>query len=118
MRRLLIPVLFALAPACMGEAQISSTGPSGSASVDMVEVNSGVYAVTNYDEPVFFADNYYWRLYGNEWYRSNWYTGGWARATPPVAVLRVDRPTRYVHYRPHARDRVVIRDNRGRWHRR
>ena len=32
-------------------------------------------------------------------------------------VVSVDRPYRYVRYRPAPRDRVVVRDHRGRWRR-
>jgi hypothetical protein len=116
MRRLLIPVMLALVSACAGEATVAYSTPN--ASVRLVEVNPGVYTVADYGEPVFFADNYYWRYYDGRWFRSSWYTGGWVTASPPVAVLRIDRPYRYVHYRPESRDRVVIRDSRGRWYRR
>jgi hypothetical protein len=33
-------------------------------------------------------------------------------------VITIDRPQRYVRYRPQSHDRVVIRDSRGRIHRR
>lgn len=68
---------------------------------DMVEVSPGVTVVADYDEPVFYSDGFYWRNYNNIWYRSNSYYTGWSYyESPPVAVLRIDRPYAYVHYRP------------------
>jgi len=67
---------------------------------DMAYVSPGVQVIADYDEPIFYTDGFYWRFYGGGWYRSNYYTGGWVYARPPVAVLRIDRPTAYVHYRP------------------
>jgi hypothetical protein len=118
MHRFLLPLVFALGAACTGSATVAYSTPSPDPTATMVEVRPGVYAVAETDAPVFYSDNFYWRFQDGLWYRSNWYTGGWAVATPPVAVLRIDRPHRYVHYRPAAHDRVVIRDSRGRVHRR
>ena len=56
--------------------------------------------IADYDEPIFFSDGFYWRNYGGLWYRSTYYTGGWVYAQPPVAVMRIDRPYMYRHYRP------------------
>jgi hypothetical protein len=120
MRSFLIPA-FALAlasSACMEGRGTVAYSASGSTDAELVEVNPGVYAVANYDEPVFYNDNYYWRLNSGHWYRSNSYRGGWVNATPPRAVISIDRPQRYARYRPQSHDRVVIRDSRGRIHRR
>jgi hypothetical protein len=67
---------------------------------DMVYVSPGVQVIADYDEPIFFTDGFYWRFYGGTWYRSTYYTGGWVYARPPVAVMRIDRPYAYAHYRP------------------
>src|SRR3982751_1379158 len=67
---------------------------------DMVYVSPGVQVIADYDEPIFYSDRLYWRYYGGTWYRSPSFTGGWVVATPPPAVLRIDRPRAYVHYRP------------------
>lgn len=67
---------------------------------DLVYVSPGVQVIADYDEPIFYSDRYYWRLYGGSWYRSPYYTGGWVAAVPPPAVMRIDRPHAYVHYRP------------------
>lgn len=71
------------------------------ATPDLVTVQPGVQVVADYDEPVFFADGFYWRFYDGYWYRSNNYYAGWYfYERPPVAVLRIDRPYAYAHYRP------------------
>jgi hypothetical protein len=120
MSRFLIPALaLALASsACFEGRGTVAYSASASTDAEFVEVNPGVYAVANYNEPVFYANDYYWRYNSGRWYRSNSYRGGWAYATPPRAVVSIDRPQRYVRYRPQSHDRVVIRDSRGRWHHR
>ena len=67
---------------------------------DLVYAAPGVQVIADYDEPIFYSDGSYWRYYGNTWYRSPRYSGGWAYATPPAAVLHIDRPYAYAHYRP------------------
>src|SRR5678815_3573413 len=67
---------------------------------DLVYAAPGVQVIADYNEPIFYSDGYYWRYYGNTWYRSTYYTGGWVYAQPPVAVLRIDRPYAYRYYRP------------------
>src|SRR5215510_430110 len=91
---------------------------------DLVTVSPGVQVVADYDEPVFYTDGFYWRFYNGGWYRSNNYATGWFFIDrPPVAVLRIDRPYAYAHYRPRGyvvRDRtryrpperIVVRDQR------
>jgi hypothetical protein len=79
---------------------------------DLVTVSPGVQVVADYDEPVFYSDGFYWRYYNNGWYRSNNYATGWYYYDrPPVAVLRIDRPYAYAHYRPSG---YVVR-NRARY---
>ena len=68
---------------------------------DLVTVSPGVQVVADYDEPVFYTDGFYWRYYDGYWYRSNNYATGWYYyERPPVAVLQIDRPYAYAHYRP------------------
>jgi hypothetical protein len=103
------------------------TAPSAGVYVstpDLVTVSPGVQVVADYDEPVFYTDGFYWRYYDGGWYRSNNYATGWFFVDrPPVTVLRIDRPYRYAHYRPHgyvvrnrARyrppERIVVREQR------
>jgi hypothetical protein len=67
---------------------------------ELVYAAPGVQVIADYDEPIFFVDSFYWRFYGGGWYRSPRHTGGWVSARPPAAVMRIDRPQAYVHYRP------------------
>jgi hypothetical protein len=87
---------------------------------DLVDVGGGVRVIADYDEPVFYTDNYYWRFYGGTWYRSNAYNGGWVVYNDiPYSVRRIDRPHAYVRYRPSGyvprarRDPSYNRGNRG-----
>jgi hypothetical protein len=86
---------------CAGSAQFH-----GSASVstpDLVYVSPGVQVIADHREPIFYSDSYYWRYNGNVWYRSSNHTRGWVRYQAPVAILRIERPSAYVHYRGSAR---------------
>lgn len=79
----------------------SAPGDGYAATPDLVTVSPGVQVVADYDEPVFFSDGFYWRFYNGYWYRSSNYAFGWSYwDRPPVAVLRIDRPYAYAHYRP------------------
>ncbi len=104
-RKLLVLAgLFSLvmASACVvrGTVRTRTTQPS------MVLVSDGVYVIEDYDEPVFYSDNYYWRYSGNVWYRSSYHTGGWVRwSNVPNRVYRIDRPHTYVHYRGNGQHR-------------
>lgn len=81
---------------------------------DLVYLSPGVSVVAGYNYPVFYSDNLYWRYHDNRWYRSRYYDRGWVYATPPRAVLSIDRPYRYRNYRPNGyTGRQQIRDHRG-----
>ena len=67
---------------------------------DLVYVGPGVQVIADYDEPIFYSDGFYWRQDGGVWYRSTYYTSGWVYATPPRAIVTIDRPYNYRHYRP------------------
>jgi hypothetical protein len=82
---------------------VSSYGGYAYADPDLAYVGPDVYAVANYGRPVFYSNNYYWLYDNGLWYRSAYYTGGWARAYPPTAVLRIERPWTYRNYRPDRR---------------
>jgi hypothetical protein len=78
---------------------------------DLVDLGGGVQVIADYDEPVFYSDNFYWRFYGGTWYRSTVYTGGWTvYRDVPYSVRRIDRPYAYVRYRPSG---YVPRSQRG-----
>jgi hypothetical protein len=99
MRKLILATLLTSTLAAVGcAAHVGYTEPYSN--VDLVYAAPGVQVIADYDEPIFYSDGYYWRQSGGGWYRSTYYTGGWVWATPPVAVVRIDRPHRFVHYRP------------------
>jgi hypothetical protein len=101
MRRFVLAVICAAAlGGCYGTSSYAVSGSYGGPRLALVA--PGVYAVTNYDYPVFYADNYYWLYNNNRWYRSNYYSGGWRYYhAPPRAVVSIRRPYDYVRYRPH-----------------
>jgi hypothetical protein len=107
MRRITLAVLVtsaALAAGCMGEGTVyyggGGTLTATTVAPDLVYVSPGVQVVADYDDSIFYADNFYWRYDSGRWYRSSWYTGGWVYATPPHAVLSIERPYAYRRYRP------------------
>jgi hypothetical protein len=110
-------------PSYSGGAYVTASNDGYAATPDLVTVQPGVQVVADYDEPVFFVDGFYWRFYDGYWYRSNNYYAGWYfYERPPVAVLRIDRPYAYAHYRPsgyvarssvrYRRPEVISRDHR------
>jgi hypothetical protein len=98
----LLTVIFAaaLGAGCVGRVGYRATASTEVYGPDLVYAAPGVQVIADYDEPIFYADNFYWRFDGATWYRSSSYTGGWAYARPPAPLLRIDRPHAYVHYRP------------------
>lgn len=82
------------------EATVGVGYGGGYAAPGLVEVSPGVQVVADYDYPVFYSDNYYWRYDNGLWYRSGYLGGGWAVSYDvPVRVRGIDRPYNYVHYR-------------------
>jgi hypothetical protein len=116
LKSLLFVSVSALAGGCLGTVGYSGSvyvpPPTATVSVnagystgyvapEMVEVEPGVQVVYDYDEPVFYSDNYYWRFYNNGWYRSSVHNGGWVSYNDaPMRVRSISRPTEYTHYRP------------------
>src|SRR4051794_24592488 len=107
--RFLHAVVFAtLVTGCTGTGQVQY---SGEADVQLVDVSPGVQVIADYDEPVFYSENYYWRYDNGLWYRSPYHTRGWVRVdAAPVAIRSIDRPQRYAHY--HAQAGMTVRDHR------
>jgi hypothetical protein len=71
------------------------------ATPDLVEAEPGVQVVADYDTPVFFHAGLYWHHDNGGWSSSRTYTGGWAHAaSPPAEIVKIDRPERFVHYKP------------------
>ncbi len=78
---------------------------------ELIEISPGVQVIADYDEPVFYSDNYYWRFDGGVWYRSQDHRRGWVRyEAVPERVRRIDRPSAYIHY--HASAGAEVRDHR------
>ena len=78
----------------------TDTYPDDGYGPDLVYAAPGVQVIADYDEPVFFSGGLYWRYSGGYWYRSPYYNRGWVSARPPAAVLSINNPRGYVHYRP------------------
>src|SRR5258706_5384638 len=78
----------------VGPAPAYSTTSSVTVSTyepEFVDVSPGVQVIYDYDEPIFYSDNFYWRYTGNTWYRSNTYNGGFVVYNDvPYSVRRID----------------------------
>jgi hypothetical protein len=98
MSRLKISVLVAaLALAsggCLGQAHLS--GGYQAADPILVELQPGVWVIEDYDQPVFYADGFFWMYRDDGWYRSRDHVSGWAyvRAAPQVVTGSAPAPVR------------------------
>jgi len=102
MRSPLAPILLslALAAGCVATEYRGSVAVTA-ATPDLVAVAPGVQLIANYDEPIFFADSFYWWFFDGAWYRSTSYMGGWVYiGAPPTVIVRIHEPHRYRFYRP------------------
>jgi hypothetical protein len=106
MRNLFSSLLFVIATGAVGTACTATGSARYSASATMptmVYISPGVQVIEDYEEPIFYSSNVYWRFNGGVWYQSRSYTGGWVRVTrPPATIVRIERPSMYVHYRASA----------------
>jgi regulator of protease activity HflC (stomatin/prohibitin superfamily) len=106
--------LLSLSIGCTASGQMHSS--ASVSTPDLVFINSDVQVIADYDEPIFYTSNYYWRYDGGVWYRSSNHRSGWVRIqVVPVAIQRIDRPTAYIHYRGEGRANVqpaLARDQR------
>lgn len=131
MRRLLMALVLggsalAAGAGCTGTGTVRYSATATYSEPSLAYVSPGVYVVENYDEPVFYSNNLYWRYHNGLWYRSHYYDRGWTYyARPPHAVVSIQRPRTYIHYRGNvhynaardtrdARGGVRVRDHR-RW---
>jgi hypothetical protein len=121
--RLPLVLATAFAAGCVPGVGYSASVSNAGYGADLVYAAPGVQVIADYDEPIFFADGFYWRMDGANWYRSGYYTGGWVYAAPPMSIRRIARPHDYVRYRPHGwtarpqhhgQPAPVVRDHRGR----
>lgn len=99
LRKIVLAVGLATAAATAGCYAYSYDGYTAGA--DLAYVAPGVSVVTDYDYPVFYADNYYWLYSSGLWYRSPNYYGGWTYAVPPSSVLGIHHPGAYAYYHPY-----------------
>ena len=102
-------VLLMFGVGCAGSAQYSATATVETPRLILIEPD--VQVVADYDQPVFYSENYYWRYDNGVWYRSNSHLRGWVRfEAVPARIRRIDRPTAYIRYRGEARGNAQVRD--------
>jgi hypothetical protein len=132
-KTLLYAVLFASAVG-LGTTSCTVRGPVAAGVTvtepTLVEISPGVWVIEDYDDPVFYADGFYWLYRGDTWFRSTIHSGGWLRVdTAPRVVIGLGHPRAYIRYRATGRvhvrhghrGNVIVRDHRparGRDHRR
>ena len=108
--------LLVLAVGCVGSGQAGYSASATYTAPELILIEPDIQVVADYDEPVFYTDNYYWRYDNGLWYRSNNHLNGWVQfeAIPP-RLRRIERPTAYVHYHGDARVTTTgpqVRDHR------
>jgi hypothetical protein len=98
---LLSSLLFvALAGGCTTTGTGSAMFTADVAPPPLVYVDADVQVIEDYDEPVFYSSNMYWRFDNGVWYRSRYHTRDWVRVeVVPAQIRRIDRPQAYVHFR-------------------
>jgi hypothetical protein len=97
--------------AYQADVTATTTSPGYPQYVEAAYIDPEVQVIVDSDVPMFYSDNYYWRYYGNTWYRSPYADTGWVAIeyySLPEPVRRIQRPERYVHYRVDASKRVRI----------
>jgi len=73
-------------------------------SPQLVAISPGVQVIADADDPLFYADGYYWLYRDNVWLRSDSYRGGFARIDAnmvPYDLRTLDSPNTYAHYARH-----------------
>jgi hypothetical protein len=100
MRTPLLAATLSLAVGCAGRGEVMYS--TDVRAPDLVEISPGVEVVADYDQPVFYSDQHYWRQDAGVWYRSERYDHDWVRVDEvPAQVRTIERPEQYVHYRGH-----------------
>jgi hypothetical protein len=70
-------------------------------SPELVAIEPGVEVVADADEPVFYAEGYYWLYRDGVWLRSDSFRTGFARIDLPLVpdrLRRIAEPRSYAHY--------------------
>src|ERR1051326_6667912 len=89
---------FALSAGCFDHAHARYSATVAYSSPELVAVAPGVQVIADYDQPVFYSDNYYWRYDNGVWYRSRDYRRDWARIeVVPDRIRTIERPEMSVH---------------------
>lgn len=92
-------------------ASVTTTTPR------MVWVEPGIWVVENSAYPLYYSDGYYWRYYGNTWYRSPYYDGSYVRVHSHYVPRTVATGYRPYHARYRAPQRAyvrpIVRDHRS-----
>lgn len=72
----------------------------------LVVVQPGVQVVEDYDEEVYFADEYYWVRRDGRWYRTRDHRGGWVVVDGPRVPATIVHlpPGKYRRYQRHKDD--------------
>jgi hypothetical protein len=105
MRRLLMLIALATTTAaigagCAGDGTVRYTATATYSQPSLAYVSPGVYVVEDYDQPVFYSNNVYWRYNNGLWYQSRYHDRGFVYySRPPRAVVSIQRPYAYVRYR-------------------
>jgi hypothetical protein len=71
-------------------------------SPELVAVSPSIQVVADADEPLFYADGFYWLYRDHTWYRSDQDRSGFARIDPnmiPGDLRSIQQPQVYAHYR-------------------
>ena len=116
-RLLILTTATLLMGGCVASGQAGYSANAEVTTPELVYIDSDVQVIADYDEPIFYSNNYYWRNDGGAWYRSTSHTRGWVRFdAAPAAIVRIQRPAAYIHYRGNAsasaHSQPEIRDHR------
>jgi hypothetical protein len=122
MKTLLAALLFALPAFAQIHVDVSLPSILFPAPPHLVVVEPGVQVVENYDEEVFFVDNFYWHHRGPHWYRTNAHNGAWVLVEPRFVPERIAiyEPGRFRRWRgsePERREWNEWHERRNREHR-
>lgn len=104
---------------CLGTVGVGVNADVQYAEPQLAYVGPGVWVVQDYNEPVFYENNFYWVNRGGVWYRSSYHTGGWVAVNVvPYRIRTIRNRRRYVRYRARPGTRVRRGPVRVRDHRR
>ncbi len=116
-RLLILTTATLLMGGCVASGQAGYSANAEVTTPALISIDSDVQVIADYDEPIFYSQNYYWRNDGGVWFRSTSHTRGWVRFdAAPAAIIRIERPAAYIHYRGNAsasaHSQPEIRDHR------